>query len=279
MLLDAGADLTLTNSMQETPLHQAADSCLLNFVTLLLEYGADPNCKNAAEETPLHLAVFRGRADVAAALLKAGADPSLADGSLNQSPLHYALSLNETECIQLLTTYKTCTYEASEEDKTPEPDAEKTAARNADREQLHESIEDIELEAYTEHLVEAGLDDINALAAHLHGTQTFSLPFLQSIGIAKPGHSKRLLMKLEEPLLFPLSCGSQPTVSQPCCFIGGERDAVRHFIPGGDLYADPGAGCADFRGTTLIRDVGHWVQQEAPEATNAALEVFLHSLE
>lgn len=68
-------------------------------------------------------------------------------------------------------------------------------------------------------------------------------------------------------------------ISQPCCFIGGERDAVRHFIPGGDLYADPGAGCEDFRGTTLIPEVGHWVQQEAPEATNAALEAFLNSLD
>jgi pimeloyl-ACP methyl ester carboxylesterase len=68
-------------------------------------------------------------------------------------------------------------------------------------------------------------------------------------------------------------------ISQPCCFIGGEKDAVRHFIPGGDLYADPGAGCEDFRGTTLIPEVGHWVQQEAPEATNTALAAFLKTLD
>jgi pimeloyl-ACP methyl ester carboxylesterase len=55
-------------------------------------------------------------------------------------------------------------------------------------------------------------------------------------------------------------------VAQPACFIGGERDAVRSFIPGGDLYADPGAACTDFRGSTIIPGAGHWVQQEGPAA-------------
>lgn len=67
-------------------------------------------------------------------------------------------------------------------------------------------------------------------------------------------------------------------ITQPACFIGGERDAVRNFIPGMDLYADPGAACSDFRGSTLIPKAGHWVQQEAPEATNAALEAFVGGL-
>jgi pimeloyl-ACP methyl ester carboxylesterase len=64
----------------------------------------------------------------------------------------------------------------------------------------------------------------------------------------------------------------------PAYFIGGERDAVRSFIPGGDLYADPGAGCVDFRGSTIIPGVGHWVQQEAPDETNKALGAFLATL-
>jgi len=67
-------------------------------------------------------------------------------------------------------------------------------------------------------------------------------------------------------------------LSQPACFIGGDRDAVRHMVPGGDIYADPGAGCQDFRGATLIPGIGHWVQQEAPAATNLALEKFLDTL-
>jgi pimeloyl-ACP methyl ester carboxylesterase len=67
-------------------------------------------------------------------------------------------------------------------------------------------------------------------------------------------------------------------VSQPAAFIAGTRDPVRHFAPGMDLYATAGAGCSDFRGTTLIEGAGHWVQQEAPDATNEALAAFVAGL-
>lgn len=70
--------------------------------------------------------------------------------------------------------------------------------------------------------------------------------------------------------------GSQ--IAQPACFVAGERDPVRHFVGGTDLYTAPGAACADFRGSVIIPKVGHWVQQEAPEATNAALEDFVRGL-
>ncbi len=68
------------------------------------------------------------------------------------------------------------------------------------------------------------------------------------------------------------------SVDQPSCFIAGERDPVRAMIPGGDLYADPGAGCTDLRGVTIIDGIGHWVHQEAPTEVNKALEDFLDSL-
>jgi pimeloyl-ACP methyl ester carboxylesterase len=68
-------------------------------------------------------------------------------------------------------------------------------------------------------------------------------------------------------------------VTQPSYFVAGERDAVRAFVPGMDLYANPGAGCTDFRGSLIVPDIGHWVQQEAPVATNAALEEFLKGLQ
>ena len=67
-------------------------------------------------------------------------------------------------------------------------------------------------------------------------------------------------------------------LSQPSCFIGGTRDAVRHFLPGADLYEDAGVDCLDYRGTTLIEGAGHWVQQEAPHETNLLLERFFESL-
>jgi pimeloyl-ACP methyl ester carboxylesterase len=69
-----------------------------------------------------------------------------------------------------------------------------------------------------------------------------------------------------------------PILTQPAAFVGGEFDGVRNFIPGVDLFADAGANCADFRGGTVVPGVGHWVQQEAPEATNAALSEFVSGL-
>jgi pimeloyl-ACP methyl ester carboxylesterase len=68
------------------------------------------------------------------------------------------------------------------------------------------------------------------------------------------------------------------TIDQPSCFIGGSLDPVRGMLPGSDLYADPGASCTDFRGATVIDGAGHWVHQEAPTDTNAALDRFLATL-
>lgn len=67
-------------------------------------------------------------------------------------------------------------------------------------------------------------------------------------------------------------------ITQPSAFIAGERDPVRAFVPGMDLYAEPGIACSDFRGSTIIPGIGHWVQQEAPSETNVALEAFVRGL-
>lgn len=65
---------------------------------------------------------------------------------------------------------------------------------------------------------------------------------------------------------------------QPAAFIGGQFDGVRRFVPGLDLYELAGNHCTDFRGTTIVPGVGHWVQQEAPAAVNAALDAFIDGL-
>lgn len=65
---------------------------------------------------------------------------------------------------------------------------------------------------------------------------------------------------------------------QPAAFVAGALDGVRDFVPGMDLFDLASVFCKDFRGSTIIPGVGHWVQQEAPEATNAALDAFVDSL-
>ncbi|NQY56193.1 MAG: alpha/beta hydrolase [Ilumatobacteraceae bacterium] len=67
-------------------------------------------------------------------------------------------------------------------------------------------------------------------------------------------------------------------IAQPSIFVGGARDSVRSMVPGSDAFADPGSGCADFRGATIVEGAGHWVQQEAPAEVNAALDAFFDDL-
>ncbi len=71
---------------------------------------------------------------------------------------------------------------------------------------------------------------------------------------------------------------ANPNLTQPAAFIGGEHDVVRKFNADVDPYDWASLCCDDFRGTTLIPRAGHWVQQEEPDATNAALEAFFASL-
>lgn len=67
-------------------------------------------------------------------------------------------------------------------------------------------------------------------------------------------------------------------IEQPATFIAGDLDMIRWFIPGRDLYARAGDACQDFRGTTLLEGIGHWVQLEAPHETNQAIQAFLDLL-
>jgi epoxide hydrolase A/B len=63
-------------------------------------------------------------------------------------------------------------------------------------------------------------------------------------------------------------------VDAPSLFIGGKQDPVVAMSP-------PGVGDAflsDHRGNVMIDDAGHWVQQEKPAETNAALIDFLKGL-
>jgi len=68
------------------------------------------------------------------------------------------------------------------------------------------------------------------------------------------------------------------TIKIPVLFIAGSRDIV---IAGADkerLTATLSRAVEDLRDVVLIPDIGHWVQQEAPAETNAAMMEFLNSL-
>jgi pimeloyl-ACP methyl ester carboxylesterase len=63
-------------------------------------------------------------------------------------------------------------------------------------------------------------------------------------------------------------------IAVPACFIGGARDWGVQQVPGA-LRKMETAATADWRGTHLVPGAGHWVQQERPAETLAALREFL----
>jgi pimeloyl-ACP methyl ester carboxylesterase len=64
--------------------------------------------------------------------------------------------------------------------------------------------------------------------------------------------------------------------SMPTGFITGSLDPVNLMMPG--AAAEMAEVLPDFRGATVVEGAGHWVQQEKPNETNAALLSFLASV-
>jgi pimeloyl-ACP methyl ester carboxylesterase len=63
-------------------------------------------------------------------------------------------------------------------------------------------------------------------------------------------------------------------VQQPALFLTGELDPVRSFMPAEAMHG----WVSDLRAQIVVPAAGHWLQQQAPEAVNAALVDFLHGL-
>jgi len=68
-------------------------------------------------------------------------------------------------------------------------------------------------------------------------------------------------------------------VTVPTLFLAGSRDIVIGGATAEQLTAMMSRVTDDLRGVVLIPGIGHWVQQEAPEATNAAMLEFLGGLD
>lgn len=106
-MLRQGANPDITNSMGETPLHQAADNSNMDLARLLLTYRANPNLQQNDGDSPLHHAAFRGDCEMVALLLENGANPNLLNYMVNfmqfgRSPLHYAVDSACCRCVKLL---------------------------------------------------------------------------------------------------------------------------------------------------------------------------------
>lgn len=67
-------------------------------------------------------------------------------------------------------------------------------------------------------------------------------------------------------------------IAQPVLFVAGARDGVIRGASADQLTASMRQVAPDLRGVTLVPEAGHWVQQERPDDTNAALLAFLKTV-
>ncbi len=67
-------------------------------------------------------------------------------------------------------------------------------------------------------------------------------------------------------------------ITVPTLFIAGTKDVVINGASEGQLRGAMSRVAEDLRDVVLIPDIGHWVQQESPNATNQAMQSFLESL-
>lgn len=68
-------------------------------------------------------------------------------------------------------------------------------------------------------------------------------------------------------------------VTQPVLFIAGDKDVVIRGATAEALTTSMTRTVNDLRGVKLIPNTGHWVQQERPAETNAAMLEFLQSIQ
>ncbi|MGE0624317.1 MAG: alpha/beta fold hydrolase [Pseudomonadales bacterium] len=77
-------------------------------------------------------------------------------------------------------------------------------------------------------------------------------------------------------LTWELTANGPTTIEQPAMFVAGERDGV--IMMAAQALKDMPKYVKDLRINELIPGIGHWTQQEAPEAVNDAILRFLKLL-
>jgi ankyrin repeat protein len=221
LLLQYNADPNLQQNEGDTPLHHAAFMGDAKMVEILLKSNADPNIPNfMLGRTPLHSAIDSMHEETIKLLLDYNADPTLQDRQgktpidliPNESFKHYIenyqtnpSSSSSEECKAGTFGKESMAYEffdspSLQQNQTLyEPDAETSIIGKKNQlKPLYEWLEKINLQEIYEILCEAGYDDIDSLLNQMKCPLPISLDDLEKIGVKKPGHRYRLLIKLEE---------------------------------------------------------------------------------
>lgn len=77
ILLETGANINMKNKQGNTALHLACRYKNINVIKMLLEDGANPNIRNINDSTSLHISCYEPNINVIKMLLEAGANPNI----------------------------------------------------------------------------------------------------------------------------------------------------------------------------------------------------------
>jgi len=101
-LIEAGANVTLTNQFGTSALTEAAIVGSAPVIDALLEAGADPNARNPEGETPLMAVARGGNVEAARRLLDAGAEINAREDWGGQSALMWAAAQRQADMVGFL---------------------------------------------------------------------------------------------------------------------------------------------------------------------------------
>jgi hypothetical protein len=104
LLLANGASIDARDRVGMTPLHAAVLSGGRHEVELLLDKKADANAKTDTGQSPLHLAAATGQPNVSRVLIEHGADPRSRDKN-GKTPLFYAMRNKHPMTTEVLQQY------------------------------------------------------------------------------------------------------------------------------------------------------------------------------
>jgi len=115
VLLKSGADPSVKDKDDETPLHRASNDAVAR---VLLEYGADPDAQDSSNRTPLHGVMNLRSGEAAWVLLENGVDANAQDAK-NQTPLHVASEKGYLHGVRLLLHHGADIYAWDDKGRTP----------------------------------------------------------------------------------------------------------------------------------------------------------------
>ncbi|CAG9334807.1 unnamed protein product [Blepharisma stoltei] len=232
LLLEYHADPNLQQNDGDTPLHHAAFRGDSKMIEILLKHHADPNVQNYMfGRTPLHYASDCGHNESVMLMLEFGGDPFLQDRQgktptslaqtkeLQDMMENYQPNLDKSNTSQeideinmnlgtfgKLNLEKDGEYEFYDSPNPPkpeegnlEPESEISVIQTKNElKPIYQFLEKINLQELYEVLCDAGLDDINKITERMISDNPITKRELVAIGIKKPGHIYRFLIKAEE---------------------------------------------------------------------------------